>query len=221
MKFEDLNTTRFLFDPKKPNFVTGMEKRVPFQFNVDKVNKEKALTYLVLMYDPRSELWEIGSYGPRKKEAAIMAGFDINKNTGRFSQAVENMVLGGHKGFNRAIMEYCHMASGTDMVSLAVYELVHVKASADILTTYDKNSTDLIEKLRKNILELKQRIFGTPNPDELWEALYERLEKERLDLRPETLVEKMKEDGLKGLNPYGEEYEINPIVFAGEKLPKE
>ena len=74
MELKHITTTKFIADPKKGGFVRQMTDLNPV-FDIRIVDKRKWLTYLTLMYDPRSEIRRnVRDYMNRKYDAAIISG---------------------------------------------------------------------------------------------------------------------------------------------------
>ena len=73
MQLKDIDTRKFLINPKQKGFESMMLALSPvFHFKIDKVSRKKALTYLTLMYDKNSEIRrDVGEYAQRKYIASL------------------------------------------------------------------------------------------------------------------------------------------------------
>jgi hypothetical protein len=90
----------------------------------------------------------------------------------------------------------------------------------------DKNSIDIVTKTGDKIKELQRVVFRSGEYDEITavrKALYSRLEKERLKIRPEEIVRMIAEEGVlpEEFNPYGEGYMPEKSKFLGDEEPNE
>jgi hypothetical protein len=90
----------------------------------------------------------------------------------------------------------------------------------------DKNSMAIIDQTTERIAKLTREVFGSGKDDEyskIKEALYSRVEKERLRLRPEMIIKDLEENGYldPSFCPYGEENAIKTAItemyFLGDK----
>ena len=221
LQLNSIDSSLFLFDFKKPDFVKKMTEIKQFDFKVAHLDRKKVLTLIVLLYDLSSELLHVfKSYHQRKREAALMLEWPLNAN-GRFSEHVEYMLLGKHSEFNKAVVHYCFMSKNPYFVRLATLEFNYSKIAAESYKKYDDKVHDLLAKMEKDIILLREKIFGGDEVEKMRQALYEELEEVKNMLTLEDRVDRIEngtqqEEG----NPYGTDYNIDRLMYEGDEIPE-
>lgn len=224
MNLKDINTSRFLADPNKDDFVDRMTEMSPvFNFNISRVNHKKALTYIALMYDKESYFRkDIKRYLERKYKSGIAAGFSVDDDGTFHEKAVEKMLLGGFDDFNKAVVQYAVLQYDLDYARLVVFELNLHKFLLKAMTKMDEKG-DLkkqMDALTKDINDIEKRIFGGDETINMRKALYEGTSQTRLRLRPEDALDEFKVTGLADWSPYGKGYKPEGIKFVGDTIPE-
>ena len=132
LSIKDVDTTKFTFRSPNDDFVEKIESFGEiFKKDIPNVNKKKLFGYLVLMYDPNSELRRTISVLPhRKMMAALAAGFSLNPKTNKFSEEVEVVLSGGNTDANHMIAELCMIVGGLDFTALSAYQRIFVELIA-------------------------------------------------------------------------------------------
>jgi hypothetical protein len=222
ISLEELETSRFFFDPNHPKFAQNLHKKNKvFAFEDNAVSNSTALKYIALLYDPESELRKnISHYPIRKRIAAKMAGFKTD-SMGKFEKNVEEMLVGNNKYVNRAVAEYCFMTLNIYYVAHAAYVDMYFRALADSAGVYDKDTRQALDDLQKKILAHDKLILGGDEVVEMRKALYALSKKIELDFTPEGVVRKLESgDDLGEWSPYGKEYKVKKVKYAGHAIPK-
>jgi hypothetical protein len=226
MKLDQIDTSRFLEDPKKHFFIEKLiERSKIFNFKIPRVSHKKALIYLVLMYDKESYFRKsIPNFLQRKYEAGITAGFKLQDNN-EFSSETEEVMLGFNDDFNRAVVEYVSIFYNLEYAKLIVYELNYYKIIKDSFTKFDikGNMKNMLDKMSNEISELEEKIFGGQEAINMRKALYEGTARSRLKLRPEDMIDEFAINKLRHLSPWGD-YNLdsaNVVKFVGDHVPKE
>lgn len=218
LTLDDIDTTKLLYNPKSANFEKRMTEIEEFDFNIDKVNRKKALTYIVLMYDYNTPLIRLFNELPdRKRNAAIMAGFNIE---GGFAVNVERCIFGKVKAFNRAIVKYLSLSNSTDFSVRAVLEDILFRYMADALEKPNAKTHDTLIKLREEVEKLTISLLRGEETDDIKQALYEGSEQVKLRLTVEDKKELMDKNGLEDYNPYPG-YKPNRIMYHGSEIHEE
>lgn len=221
LKLENIDTSLFVIDPKKADFVERMQKIEQFNFRVEKLSTKKILTFIVLCYDLKSELLHMyKSYHHRKREAAIIAGWELDAN-GRLPKLVEYILLGNHASFNKAVVHYCFMSKNPYFIRLATLEFNYSKKAAESYEKYDKALHELLANMEKDIVLLREKIFGGDEVEKMRQALYDELEETKNLLTLEDRVERIEKGTLeKEFNPYEKDYSVERLTFEGDELPE-
>lgn len=227
-----LNTSRMMFDPQKPHFLANIKARVKAYSKVNvtrlKISERSLWEYIVLMYDPNSPLWiEEPDYYKRKYEAAVSAGFIPDKK-GRFEEVVEKVLTGQISQINDVIVDFISLFGLPEYYQLLAYLAIMSEETKKILAGDTGGSSHrIIEFVGDNIKSITRRVFNSGNYDEVQEArqaLYSKLGEAKVKLRPEQIVQMLKDDGKlpDDFSPYDESLEDKPIEppmnFIGDQL---
>jgi len=222
MELKDVDTSKFLENPKKEDFVDRMIKRSPvFNLNINRVNTKKVLTYLTLVYDKESYFRrDIKSYGSRKTQAGITAGFSLRK-TSDFDPYVEKAMLGENPSFNKALVQYLALLFDIEYTRLIIYELNYYKKAESATQSLNDKDKTLFDKLALDMRQLEVDIFGGEETISARKALYEGTAQTRNNLRIEDKNKEYKLNGLHDSSPYGKLYFQTFPTFAGDKPPRD
>ena len=221
MKLEDINTSKFLFDPKEKDFVSNMIKRsAAFDLELG-INVKMLLTYVALVYDINSEIRRNArlDYSQRKVEGAITTGFSMKNK--RFAKDVERLLLGEDDSFNRAIVEYVCLSLNNDYKLLYVLEENYndmIKDHSNSVKKFTNNDRKLLTEMSGQIKGLESLLFGGQEVMNARRALYEGTEAIRDRFRLEDAVEKQEKDGLEDWNPFPG-YTPDNLSFVGDVIP--
>jgi hypothetical protein len=200
------NYSNFLYDPFAPDTVHKLEQYEEFQFKCP--DKEKAVRYIIIMYDLASDLKKLyeGLY-ERKRNAAILAGFTING--GLFDPWVEAILVGENDHANDAILRYVRLSGIPDASAYLAYtEILHKQVLAAMKETDEKKIKviqDNIENAMEKVRTFERRIFSGDEVENVRAALYRYAEKIRLNLRPEDKASEIDRFELNVNDPYYKE----------------
>jgi hypothetical protein len=225
MTLDQVDTSRFLVDPKKKNFIDEMVKLSNiFDFSVRGIGHKKLLIYITLMYDMWSYFRrDVKSFPQRKYEAAVCAGFAL-KEDGTFDDKIERVLVGSDDDFNKAVVQYVSLHYNLEYAKLVIYEYNYYKLIHKSFSQFDDrgNMRKLIDDLSNDINALEVKIFGGEETMSARKALYEGTSRSRLNLRPEQMVEEFAINKLRHLSPWGN-YDLSraaEVNFVGDSLPK-
>ena len=208
MELKDIDTSKFLYDPKKKESYQKL-----YRFSEFFGAKEKVIQYVILMYDMANEeiVNEYPFYPNRKREICRMIGLKITKS-------IEEMLIGKDLQLNAMIVKYITLFNNPDLLNLAsfyeIFIFLNQKAfSGDVNTANIKD----IEKVNASIKRLEESIFRGKDETELRKELYKTVREQALGIRPEEIAEKLArgEDPLE-FNPY-KDYEPEKMNFIGDK----
>lgn len=224
MTLDQIDTSKFLVDPKSKDFVKSMhELSDVFDFKLYKANQKKFLVYLTLVYDKESYFRkDVKNFIQRKYEAAVCADLRLNED-GHFAREVEDVIVGQNSEFNRAIVQYVSMQFNLEYAKIVVYEFNLYKKIQESFSKFDDKGLmkNLIDDLSNDISELEKKVFGGEEVTNVRKALYEGTNKSRLNLRPEEMLEEYAINKLRHLSPWGN-YDLDQIQvnFVGDEIPK-
>lgn len=201
LRLEDLDGSVFMYNPKKDSELKRLlDVHSDFNFPLYsgiKTLRYQILRYIVLQYDKNTPLrHHFPNYYKRKMQAAIMAGFQRNSKTGRFSESVKDILIGENEDINKAIIRYVMMFYDDDYLMLIIYRELLGGQSADMMKM--KNSKPLsnsniqaIREMNQEIKQLAEKIFGGKENRKLEEELYRSLEYEIEALRPDYVAKQL------------------------------
>ena len=220
LSIKDVDTSKFTFNPADDDFVEKVEASGEiFKKDIPNVNKKKLFGYLVLMYDPNSELRRTISVLPhRKMMAALAAGFALNPKTNKFSDEVENALSGANMDVNRMAAELEVIIGGLDILAHSAYTRIFIElVAASNNKDKAKDLVPLIAKVRNEIDILEKKILGGDEVSLMKKALYLSSRKVGLNIRMEDIVERLeKGDDLADFNEYPDNYRPQKLTYAGE-----
>jgi len=227
ISLKDIDSSKLLFDIHSATFVDDIKATIPeFQEYKGKVPEKKVFLYLVLICDKNSPMFkEIPDYFNRKYVTANMCGFP--KTKAGFSEDAEKVILGGNESVNDMLVAYLVYHGIPNYMSLFAYIALNANETRKIMGgSGNKDSIKVIDETTDRIAKLTREVFGSGAYDEysaLKEALYSRVEKERLRLRPEQIIADLEKMGAldPSFCPYGEENAVrtavNEMFFIGDK----
>jgi hypothetical protein len=218
MELKNINTSKFIFDPKAEDFEQSMIAKSEI-FNLKK-SRKKYLTYITLLYDPQSELRRNNKdYYNRKFECGKLAGFELKE--GSFDKEVESTFMGDNDSFNRAVVQYIYYSFNNDYKLLFILEEQYNNAMRDYfkISEFDEKSRKLLTTMKDQIEELETKIFGGTETINTRKALYAGLDstRERLPRKENELIE-FEENGLVDYSPHPG-YFPEKLKFIGDKIP--
>jgi len=225
MELKDIDGSRFLYDPKSQDLVkTLQDKILEFKKYDGKIPAKKVFQYIVLMYDVSSPLWrEIIDYYVRKSTVADIVGFP--KVKGQRTEEAEAILIGTNDVVNEMIVAFVAQFSTIEFFQMVAYlSLLSSETRKAVSFDGDKNSISIITQTGDKIKELQRVVFRSGEYDEISfvrKALYSKLEKERLKIRPEDIVRTISDNGElpEDFNPYGD-YKPEKSKFIGDEEPK-
>lgn len=220
--WKGLDISRLQFDISKKDFV----RTIKFHLSAFKEYKgylepRETFRYVVLMYDPGSDLWRNESnYIKRKYVAAKLAGFAPNIKTGKFTQKVTNAILGQDEEVNKIIVSYISSFGFPELVELHGMLLVQENLLRDMINGDIDNQMDrTMSRVSDRIRELTRILFHSGEKDELIKMrkeLYENVKKEEMPT-PEYVANLLADTGdvPDDWNPYGN-YKVEEMHFLGD-----
>ena len=176
-----------------------LEKYPEFQEKNNKkmrLSLDKVIRYAFIMYSDTVLNQTIPELAKRKREAAILAGFTPNEETGKFAGDIESMLLCENYEINKIFVRVIMLTRNNKIQQLGVLNEARHKEMIKLMNgdgkTKDqfqnlKDMSDYIEDLEKDVL-------NNDNSYDLLEELYSELDSENLGIRPEEIA-KAKKDG--------------------------
>jgi hypothetical protein len=226
---KDIDDKRFLFQLDDTGLVDKFSERFPeFKEYTGKVDPRKVIQFIILLSDLHSSLrTDTPDFFQRKYKAAMLCKFPTSKK--EFTKDAEQIVVGENEAVNRTMVAYI-MSYGKPEYSLLVsfMALLSFETQKALTGEGTKDTAKNIEFIANKVKALTKDFFSSGDQDEyslVRSALYARIEKEQIRLRPEMVIRQLEEDGAlpADWNPHGAGYVIDPskdMVFIGDKEPK-
>ena len=226
MTIDDLNTSKFKFDPKSPNFVKNLESFEEFQVNPPRgYSRKKLFTYIALMCDPQSDIRKTYShYGTRKREAALCAGFSL-QDDGKFNTSLENLFIGKNPDFNKALVKYLSFCYDPSFARINIYQQVLYISLQNALNG-DNAAIKVVETLTDKLKNEENFIFGGEEITAMREELYKVSEQKELLVKPEDIAQGLAEGkNFAEFSKYGKDYAeefagTTHLKFVGDEEPE-
>lgn len=229
MDYNQLDCGKLPIHPYSPTFTKWMEGNIP---NIKKrdtgLNKACGYRFAMFMYDHRSpihELVDLDWFG-RKFEAAEAAGFELKKDKHgnlRFDDKVLDALIGKNEDFNDLIIDYVSSQNQQVWTELVYLQETVMRNIKDVLGG-DRGDSATVKMVRDiyDRMEILRKKFtmGEEDSEDLKRRVYYRIEESRLAIRPEDYARRLAEgDDLSDDNPYGSNYIVSKLKFAGERIP--
>jgi len=226
MKLIDIKTSSLLVDVKLNDatekfFSLIGRKQSDYAIKID---LDKLVKYIVLMYDSKSPMIEmIDDYWSRKFEVFDMCGF--RQKNGKFLDNAEDIALGHIEQVNDLIMDFLVQVAKPKwsyIIFLNESILKYTKQAND--KAVNKSDVDTMTALFQKLDEAV-RSWMQSNSDEtnaFMDRLYYKIHKELVKIRPEAYAKRIiSGDELEEDNPYGKKYKVKKPRFVGSKIPKD
>ena len=220
MELTALDTTGFLYDPKSEDSYMQLERYEEFAITLQKPPKKKVIQYIILMYDTGNEdlRMEYPWYPQRKLEISRMVG--LTKPNLKATDEIEDMLIGKIPEVNRMIVRYLTLFDNPDLMMLASYQEIYTTLSIKSFSgAYDSKTISSLKIVNEDIKILSETVFHGKEETELRAELYKTMEEQKLGIRVEEIAAKLEkgESIFPKENPYGEDYEMEPLKFAGDR----
>lgn len=198
-----------------PQLAQWPEFKTPTRHDINKV-----IRYIVAMYDKNGICVYESNGFKRKKLSAEIAGWKPDKD-GDFRGPVKEMMEGMDVPVNLMIIRYCKLQRSTRYSTLVGMREVYYSILGKMLNHEDVNTKEsqMFEDYEKKIDLRSMEFLNGDVSEEIREDLYQTIEYEKLELRPEDIAEKIKEGKLPvKVFPYGEDYEVGKIRLKKDTL---
>ena len=198
--------SNYLYDPSDPDVKKKVEADIP-EFNFKCPDKDKLIRYTILTYDPHGDLLKLfpQDLNRRKYEAALRAGFKLNKD-GVFDTWLENCMIGENDSYNSAIVAFVTRFNIADLPAFIMYrEIFFSEFRAAMSATDSKSKKEAMqnaEVARKQVIELEKKLFTDEETVNVRNALYVVAEHQKLSLRPEHKAQEIEEGKLSVTDVY-------------------
>lgn len=182
------------------------------------VDRNAIIRYIVYMYDLNSPLRSaIPNLMERKQHAASLANMPTEKK--RFTKEAENIILNKDRFINAAIVSFVTKFNSATYSRLVASENAYQVLLLRMMDgDVDNKTLEMIDGLESSINEMSNRLISEM-AGQLKDELYNRIEKEKLALRPEDIAQKLEEgENPVDVSPYGEDYNYEKYPWKNVKL---
>lgn len=156
------------------------------------LDKNKIIRYICYCYDKSCEpMQALDNIFHRRYEAALLAGFEADKGK-RFDVTVEKAITCQNKQVNEMIVRFLRDQADDKFAYLAVLRDAFY-AELPKVQKGDLENAEKIDKINKRIEVLTKEITRGDDSRELELELYQFMERERLNMRPEDVAEMLRD----------------------------
>jgi hypothetical protein len=173
---------------KFPKLAIFPEFKVPVR-----TDRNKLLKYIIAVYDKRGLRVYEQNLPKRKRMAAELAGW-IPDAKGEFTPAIKAIIEGKDKSVNKMIVRYCKIHKSPRYAALVGMEETFYSILERMVDGSDMKAAD-ISTFKSFETEIEDRATEFLNGDstrEIVQQVYEDIELEQLELRPEDIAKKLK-----------------------------
>lgn len=179
-----------------------LKQHKEFTVDIGDLDFNSVFTYIACCYDKESPLIHAPNIKARKMEAARLAEFPTKK--GKIAEGYERVIRCKNPVVNRMIIRYCRMQNDVDFSTAMMYnEKLYDQLEKMLNNSDDEKTKDLIDntqKLKQHIKDTARSFLNYDDAEDLELSLYEEMELELMELRPEDIARKTKE----GEKPFAE-----------------
>lgn len=198
MEKNHVNVDEFLVPPFQPKEWGRLYEYDEFKRSTGKIDKEKIINYILLYYDLNSNLRTFYPvYAQRKGAALDLAGF--KKSSSRYSEDVEDFIVGKNDIVNGMIIRYISMFGKPEYQELHAYYEMFMQESRSVFeqkVDRVKDTRANIKALSKDISELEIKLFGGKETTDMKAELYR-----QMDIKILPTPEKISKELSKGNDP--------------------
>lgn len=169
------------------------------EFNIDykkitNLSTEKIFRYVILMYMDNVLSRSLPDLAKRKREAAILAGFEKDAKTRRFPDSLEQIMECNISQVNNLIIRVVRLNNNSAIEQLAVYQEARARQMLKLLNDQSDNEKtkevhENIRRLSSDIEDLQRKVLVGEKSKSIITSLYHELDNIHLGIRPEEISE--------------------------------
>jgi len=165
------------------------------------LNNDKILKYMMLVYTDNILNRTIPELLKQKREAALLAGFEIGLKTRRFPEKLERVFECKHWDLNKLLVRICRLNNNSSFEQLAIYEEARARQMVKLVsdTIDNEKIKDIHENIRRltiDIDSLERDLLAGEKDKEIIDMLYHEIENIQLGIRPEEIAEAKRQGAL-------------------------
>lgn len=183
----------------------------PKKYKGMRISFEKVLRYVMYYYTQNALRDAIPEMIHRKKEAAILAGFEIIRDTGKFSGEVERLIKCENELANQLIIRFLRRSENKKFMLLCGFEEARAKQMLKLVDGIGDKEKELtkvvienVKTLSEDIEDLESELLNQDESPDLMELLYSEVDFTNLGISPEDIAESESEGTTKEIlkTPY-------------------
>lgn len=217
INLDEINTEKFYFNPKTPDFIKKSYKYSEFDLKEFGSMRENLLIYIIILYDKHSPIRQDKDmpFMQKKRYAAELSGL---MERGKIKEGIADVLLGANDEFNKALAKYLTFQHSTLHTRISILELAQEKAILNTMKLGDERSIKLSLQTTKDLEEALNEASGGDEWHKMKEAIQTEAGKITDGLRVEDMVEKEKEGKIE--SAYPNDYNPDDIKFLSHKKPE-
>lgn len=176
-----------LYDAFKKNLtVDGLTKPV---------DKNKIIRYIAYVYDKNSPYRiKYKETGQRKVVAILDAGFELQGNT--FPEYIEDILYDRNHKVVDMVVAFLQLHYDTTYRHLVLLETMYEKKLKEVLLGGGKDKVSELDAIRASIEATKKELLQEEQNRGLVKSLYKAINSDKLEMAPEDIALKLKNQGL-------------------------
>ena len=168
-----------------------------------RLSHDKIFRYVLLTYTNNILFESIPSMIKRKKEAALLAGFEPNPETDTFAGDLERVIKCENQTVNNLIILVIRFNKDSLWQQYCAFEEARAKQIEKMVSGVDVKDKEQTNQLMKNVRELsgyiedlQNQLLNQDEQPDIIELLYESIINDNLGIRPEDIAQARKDGNL-------------------------
>lgn len=175
----------------------------PSLYKKMRLSHDKIFKYVLLVYTNNILFESVPSMIKRKREAALLAGFEPHAESDTFSSDIERIIKCEEVLVNKLILKVIRLNKDGKWQQYCAFEEARSKQIEKMVSGVDSNDKEQTNVLMKNIRdlsgyieELQNDLLNQDEQPDIIELLYENIISDNLGLRPEDIAQARKDGTL-------------------------
>lgn len=160
-----------------------------------RLSADKIFRYALLVYTNNVLLESIPDITKRKREAAILAGFNIDPDTEKFAPEVESIIKCENSKVNALIILIIRLNKNSDLQQMLAFEEARSRQIGILINGGDEKSKEAtstvmenVRKLSNYIEDLRSTLLNEDEQPDIIHLLYENIVHDNLGIKPEDIA---------------------------------
>lgn len=161
------------------------------------LDKDKVIKYIGYVYDKGSP-YRVQYKDLNTRKIKVMSNLGYTFVNKRFPDEIEEVILCNNDKVNAMIIDYCKLHANVEYSHLVVMETLYTNKMKEVIAGYFTGKTSEIESIKESFVKAQDDFLMSDKSKDLVKELYRGIERERVELTPEDIAEKVKTKGVAG-----------------------